>query len=234
MRALATPDLPELAGGVRDADRECEEVLLKQPCEGGAHIWICVRKDALGTQQVRAALARAAVVPVEAVASAGNRDRAGRCLQWFSIPRERVEHPGPLKRAGAQGRMQVTSVTGGTRALAPELVERMRWRVTIRGGAAHQGYARARALIDRLRAVGLPSYLPPPRDGADGSLARWGRLLAHGRPLPARVRLARDQHGRCLRAFQELLYNRWLDARVRDGAAREVPRRRAAAPARGR
>ncbi len=217
MRALATADLPPLAGETREADRTCEEVLRQQPCEGGAHLWICVRKDAIGTQQVLAALARAAVVPVEAVECAGHRDRNGRCLQWFSIPRKLVEHPGPLRRAGSHGRMQVTELTGGTRALAPELVERLRWRLTVRGGAAFQGYARARALLDRLRSVGMPSYLPPPRDHADGSLARWGRLLAHGRPMPARVRLARAKHGRCLRAFQELLYNRWLDARVRDG-----------------
>lgn len=216
MHPLAASHLPGLQGHAPAAAWRCEEVLERQP-GGGAHHWIRVRKEGLSTGQVRGALARAAGVPEDEVACAGNRDRTGTCIQWFSIPQAALEHPGALNRAGAQGRMQVLSVQPGAMALAPELVARLRWQVRLVGAAVDQGYPRARAILDHLRLVGVPNVLPEPRADPDGILARAGRLLALGRPLPPALQRAQREPGRCLRAFQEQLFTRYLVARLADG-----------------
>jgi tRNA pseudouridine13 synthase len=216
MLPRATDDLPRLIGRCATKDRSCEEVLLKEPARTGDHHWLKVAKTNLGTQQVRAAIARSVGIDVELVECAGNRDRAGRCVQWFSVPAEAVDHPGPLRRAGVQGKMQVLELTASHKPVTPALVERLRWKLTLRGAAAGEGYLNARRLLDRLRHSGSPNYVALERFGEGGSFARWGRMLLEGRRLPPQVAASGIDGPRCLRAAQEWLFNRYLAARVGD------------------
>ncbi len=216
MLPRATDDLPRLHGRCATKDRSCEEVLLKAPARTGDHHWLKVAKTNLGTQQVRAAIARSVGIEVELVACAGNRDRAGRCVQWFSVPAEAVDHPGPLRRAGVQGKMQVLELTASHKPVTPALVERLRWTLTLRGAAGNDGYLTARRLLDRLRLGGSPNYVALERFGEGGSFARWGRLLLAGRRLPPQVAATGIDSARCLRAAQEWLFNRYLAGRVTD------------------
>jgi tRNA pseudouridine13 synthase len=217
MLPLVTHDLPGLAARCTPQDRACEEVLLKSPARTGDFHWLKVAKTNLGTQQVRAAIARSVQIDVEHVTCAGHRDRAGRCVQWFSVPMAVVDNPGPLRRAGVQGKMQVLELTASHKAVGPELVERLRWRLRLRGGARDGGYIKARALMDRLRLGGLPNYIAAERLGEDGSLAKWGRMLLDGKRLPAQVAASGVDASRCLRAVQEWLFNRYLVQRVEAG-----------------
>jgi tRNA pseudouridine13 synthase len=216
MLPRATDDLPRLHARCATRDRTCEEVLLKAPARTGDHHWLKVAKTNLGTQQVRSAIARSVGIDAELVTCAGNRDRAGRCVQWFSVPAEAVDHPGPLRRAGVQGKMQVLELTASHKPVTPALVERLRWKLTLRGAAASDGYLAARRLLDRLRQVGSPNYVALERFGEGGSFARWGRMLLEGRRLPPQVAGAGIDGARCLRAAQEWLFNRYLAARVGD------------------
>jgi tRNA pseudouridine13 synthase len=217
MLPLATADLPGTGGSVPSGGRECEEVLAKQAAATGEHIWLRVAKEGLSTQQARAAVARAGAVAVERIGFAGNRDRVGRCVQWFSVPQALVENPGALKRAGTQGKMRVLEVTASHKPVDEQSVARLRWRLRVRGGAVGEGYQRGRAVLDRLRRGGLPNYVPFERFGKDGGYAKWGRLLAQGKRLPERVLDAGADAGRCLRAWQEQLFDRWLAHRVEEG-----------------
>ena len=209
-------DLPGLTATCGPNDRECEEVLAKKPAGTGRFHWIQVAKSNLGTQQVRAALARSVGADPALVACAGNRDRQGRCVQWFSIPIEAVDHPGPLRRAGVQGKMRVLTINASHKPVGPEAIERLKWTLHLRGGSAGDGYLRARAIVDRLRRDGFPNYLLPRQIGEDGGLARWGRQMVEGRRLPAQV-AAKTDPSRYLRALQEELFNDWLSRRVVDG-----------------
>jgi tRNA pseudouridine13 synthase len=215
MLPLATAALPG-TGGTVDLARSCEEVLAKQPAGTGPQIWVRVAKEDLSTQQARAAVARAAGVAIDFIGHAGNRDRVGTCVQWFSVPGELLENPGALKRAGTQGRMRVLEITASHRPIEEATVARLRWRLRIRDGARDGGYQRARAVLDQLRRGGMPNYVPTQRFGRDGSFAKLGKLLAHGKRLPERVAPEADE-GRCLRAWQESLFDRWLARRVADG-----------------
>lgn len=216
MLPTACSDLPGVAASCGPNDRECEEVLARKPAGTGPFHWVQVAKTNLGTQQVRAALARSVNADPALVACAGNRDRQGRCVQWFSIPAEAVDHPGPLRRAGVQGKMRVLAINAGHKPVGPETIERLKWTLRLRGGAAGDGYLRARAIVDRLRHDGCPNYLLPRQLGEDGGLARWGRMMVEGRRLPAQV-AAKTDPARYLRALQEELFNDWLGRRVADG-----------------
>jgi tRNA(Glu) U13 pseudouridine synthase TruD len=137
-------------------------------------------------------------------------------VQWFSIPSSAVDHPGPLRRAGVQGKMRVLAINAAHKPVGPETVERLKWTLHLRGGSAGDGYLRARAIVDRLRHGGFPNYLLPRQVGEDGGLARWGRQMVEGRRLPAQV-AAKTDPARYLRALQEELFNDWLGRRVADG-----------------
>lgn len=216
MLPIVCADLPGLSATCGPNDRECEEVLAKKPAGTGRFHWVQVAKTNLGTQQVRAALARSVGADPAVVACAGNRDRQGRCIQWFSIPIEVVDHPGPLRRAGVQGKMRVLTINASHKPVGPETIERLKWTLHLRGGSAGDGYLRARAIVDRLRHDGFPNYLLPRQIGEEGGLARWGRQMVDGRRLPPQV-AAKTDPARYLRALQEELFNDWLGRRVADG-----------------
>ena len=215
MRARITENLPGVIAECRRADRFCEEVLAKQPANTGGYFWLKVEKTGLGTTQVRSAIARAVKIDVELVSCAGNRDRHGRCIQWFSVPEAPLDHPGPLRRAGVAGKMRVLELTQSHKPVTTETIERLRWRCVLRGGRAQDGYQRAKAIMDRLRHVGLPNYLPE-NSGDDGTQAHWGNELLRGVRLSKSV-AANVGAGRCLRAIQSALFDHHLGSRVADG-----------------
>jgi tRNA pseudouridine13 synthase len=217
MLPFVTRDLPG-TGGVSDAsDRVCEEVLAKQPAATGDHLWLRVSKSGLGTQQARAAIARAAGVAIDFIDCGGNRDRHGRSVQWFSVPAQLVENPGALRRAGTQGKMSVLELTASHKPVTPDHIARLHWKVRIRGGNRDGGYHRAKAIVDQLRRAGLPNFVPLSHFGREGSFVKWGRMLLQGRRLPAQVSSTGVDEHRCQRAVQESLFDRYLTGRVEDG-----------------
>jgi tRNA pseudouridine13 synthase len=212
MLPLATAHLPGITGTI--IERRGEEILARQPGETGDHWWLLVEKDSLATSQARAAVARAGQVAEELVGEAGARDREGRFVQWFSLPVAAVDNPGALRGAGYRSKMKVLRVTRGHKAIGPAAVAGVRWSLRIKGGNRDGGYRRARAIMDHLRSHGFPNYVGLARFGRSGSLGRYGMLLLKGQNLPAR---AEAGPGTCLRAAQDLLFNRWLAQRIQDG-----------------
>jgi len=213
----ATADLPGCGGEL--VARSCEEVLAKKPDGSGKYFWLRVAKDGLGTRQATAAVARAAGVAVELVSCAGNRDRNGRSVQWFSVLAESVDNPGALKRAGAHGKMAVQEIATSGRAITAAEVPRLRWKLRLAGAARGGGYHKARAILDHLRRNGCPNYHAP--GAATGEHPRWGRLIAEGkrlpRPVQARLAASAITPGRLLGAFQDSLFNRYVGQRLADG-----------------
>jgi tRNA pseudouridine13 synthase len=111
--------------------------------------------------------------------------------------------------------MKVLQVTSCSRPLSAHLVAGLRWKVRIAGGNRNGGYQLGRAILDRLRHVGLPCYFPRSDFGRDGELLRWGRMMLAGRRLPGQA--AGADPGRSLRAAQSWLFNRHLARRIDDG-----------------
>lgn len=214
MPAYVTADLPG-TGGAFVGEPECEEVPRAQPGGAGGHLWVKAVKTGIGTKQCRDAIARAVHVPAEKVVTAGNRDRRGRCVQWFSLPADLVEHPQALRTAGTQGKLRVLDVQLAHKAIDVVGIERLRWKARLAGAAAGDGYRRAREILDRLRRDGCPNWVHATALGPDQQLARWGLMLLEGRRLPGAAG-AGVTPGRCLFAAQGQLFNRWLARRIED------------------
>ncbi|MBA2479359.1 MAG: tRNA pseudouridine(13) synthase TruD [Planctomycetes bacterium] len=217
MLPFVTNDLPGTGGVSHTSDRVCEEVLAKQPAATGDHLWLKVSKSGLGTQQARAAIARAGAVSIDFIECGGNRDRHGRSVQWFSVPANLVENPGALRRAGTQGKMSVLELTASHKPVTPAHISRLHWKVRIRGANRDGGYHRAKAILDHLRRGGLPNFVPLSCFGREASFVKWGRMLLQGRRLPAQVASTGVDEHRCLRSVQESLFDRYLSSRVEDG-----------------
>jgi tRNA pseudouridine13 synthase len=215
MPTFVSHHLPGTGGRLAGAD--CEEVPRSLPGGGKGHVWVRTAKHDLSTQQCRAAIARAVGIDAERVATAGSRDRRGRCVQWFSIPEDLVEHPQSLRNAGYQSKVKVLDVATHVKPIDVVGVERLRWKARLAGAAADDGYRRARAIVDHLRQVGCPNYVHASQLGDDAQFARWGRMLLEGKRLPAAVTATGVTPGRCLYAAQFGLFNRWLARRIEDG-----------------
>ena len=216
MLPRSSAHLPGTGGRLSDAT--AEEVLAKQPADTGDFYWLKVEKNGLGTNQVRQAIARSVNVPVELVSDAGNRDRQGRFIQWFSLPVEPVEHPGPLRRAGVHSKMTVLELTLSHKPFTAACVDKIRWKVRLKHANRDGGYLKAKAILDHLRVAGIPNYVGESRLGPDNKWAKWGRILLRGERLPPAVRYGAEvSPSTCRRATQDWLFNNWLAARVADG-----------------
>ncbi|MEF8833979.1 MAG: tRNA pseudouridine(13) synthase TruD [Halofilum sp. (in: g-proteobacteria)] len=195
------------------ADFRVDEVLGFEPGGGGEHAWLWLRKRGANTEDVAHTLARFAGVRRGAVGFSGMKDRHAETAQWFSIHLPGREDPDWSDLDPAAG--AVESAVRHNRKLRIGSHRANRFVLRLR---AVEG---DRALIDaRLAAVrdgGFPNYFGPQRFGYGGeNLRRARRLLA-----PDAVKRARGIH---LSAARSWLFNRVLDARVRDGSwIRPVP-----------
>jgi len=218
LASFSSAHLPGLGAAlaVRTTDMHCAEVLRRDPAGTGEHLWVLIRRTDLATTQVRKAIARAVVVDPELVSCAGSRDRRGTCEQWFSVPVKAVETPGALKNVGYQNKVRSVRVTADPKPVEAVGVDTLRWRVRLRGVGGGNAYQAAKPILDHLRRVGCPNFVPRDLFGRNGEWARWGRLLARGERLPARV-ASEVQPGRCLWAYQHACFNRWLAQRIDDG-----------------
>jgi tRNA pseudouridine13 synthase len=139
------------------------------------------------------------------------KDKDAVTTQWLSFPVTKDPDPATLDGPGLRilevSRHQNKLRTGHVRANVFSLV--------VRGGDA----ARARATAAALGARGLPNFFGPQRFGTEGKNAEIGRALLLGPDGPEVRRAARDRFLRrlSLSAYQALLFNRWLAARMADG-----------------
>jgi tRNA pseudouridine13 synthase len=205
-----TEDLPGTAGRLKDVpeDFEVEELPAFAPTGTGNHLWLWVEKRARDTQEVARALARAAGVDVREVGYAGLKDRQAVTRQAFTLP---------LPQAGTLGEF----ASPGVRVLETQATERKlragqlsgnAFRIWLRDTRAPQAAA---AVLERLLALGLPNYFGAQRFGRAGDNAARGRALLLGQRLPGRV--DRMQRRLYLSAYQSLLFNRALAARLQAG-----------------
>ncbi|MFL5302586.1 MAG: tRNA pseudouridine(13) synthase TruD [Anaeromyxobacteraceae bacterium] len=198
---------------VSPEDFRVDELPAYAPVGVGPHLWLRVEKRGRTTRDVARALALALGVPERDVGWAGMKDRQAVTTQWLSFPS--ANDPDPASLAG-DGFVVLEASRHGNK-LRPGHARGNRFAIRVRGGDA----GRARACAAALGAAGLPNFFGAQRFGAGGNNAAIGKALlvapAGGLPPEAR-RAARDRFLRrlSLSAYQSLLFNRWLTARLAD------------------
>ena len=205
-----TGGLPGTGGRLKDMpeDFRVEEVPAFAPTGTGEHLWLWVEKRGRETAEVARALARAAGVDMREVGYAGLKDRQAVTRQAFTVPWRAAGLPGDL---GLEG-VQVLRTERTERKLRAGQLWGNAFSVRLREVATPEA---APAVLERLGRFGLPNYFGPQRFGRGGDNAARGRALLLGQRLPGRVdRLQRRLY---LSAYQALLFNRALAARLVSG-----------------
>jgi tRNA pseudouridine13 synthase len=205
-----TEDLPGTGGRLKQApeDFSVEELPAFPPTGKGEHLWVWVEKQGRDTHEVARALASAARVDVGEVGYAGLKDRQAVTRQAFTVP---LPEEARLEALALPG-VQVLSTARTERKLRTGQLRGNAFRIRVREVRAKEA---ATAVLERLLRLGLPNYFGTQRFGRAGDNAARGRALLLGQRLPGKV--SRMQRRLYLSAYQSLLFNRALAARLQEG-----------------
>lgn len=202
-----TAALPGSGGVVRSTpdDFAVEELPLYLPEGTGSHAYAFVEKRELTTRDLVLALIRQGLKESE-VGVAGLKDKHAVTKQWLSVPNRRAEALDALAELPG---VQVLERSRHRNKLGVGHLRGNRFTIRVRGGDA----ARAAAVLEALRAQGVPNYFGPQRFGRFGTNALDGLRLVRGERVSGGHRLKRF----FLSALQSLLFNHLLATRLERG-----------------
>ncbi len=205
---LVTADLGGTGGVLRTEpeDFEVEELPLYPPSGEGEHLFVWLEKRNRTTPEVAAELAEHLGVGADEVGWAGMKDRLAVTRQYLSVPARAEMRLGSFSLDG----VRVLSAVRHRNKLKPGHLAGNRFRIRVRKAA---DVAKARPVLERLLAIGVPNYFGEQRFGSHEKNAELGRRLLCGEHL----RAGRFERRLYLSAFQSLLFNRALAERVSSG-----------------
>jgi tRNA pseudouridine13 synthase len=183
-----------------------EEIPAYSPSGDGEHLFLWVEKSGMDTPQLARLMARELELPEREVSYAGLKDRQALTSQFYCVP-ARVEGKVPtLHLAGAKVHRWVRH----RNKLRTGHLRGNRFQVRIR--EVHNPEA-ATAVLAELRRTGFPNYFGPQRFGATGNNAALGKGILLGKSSG----VSRFERKLYLSAYQSLLFNRLLAARIEQG-----------------
>ncbi|HEY2911563.1 MAG TPA: tRNA pseudouridine(13) synthase TruD, partial [Gemmataceae bacterium] len=213
---LLTTDLPGCGGVIRlrDDDFEVEEVPSYEPCGEGEHLFLWIEKRGMAPEYFARTIAQKLGVAPGAIGTAGLKDRHAVTRQWVSVPLAAEPLVGKLDGPD----VRVLKTGRHTNKLKPGHLRGNRFRILIRHADASRIESVA-AILDRIRAQGMPNLYGPQRFGRDASTLDLGWQCLAGK-APRRLRPFLYKFA--LSAVQSLLFNDTLARRMNDGLYRTV------------
>lgn len=199
-----------LAGIIRRVPEDfiVEEVLGFEPSGQGEHLFLAIEKRGANTVWVAQQLARWAGVPEHAVGYAGLKDRHALTRQAFTVHLPGREAPA-LETLAIEG-VGVLAAGRHARKLPRGALRGNRFRLTLRDVCGEPD-AIARRLAE-IAARGVPNRFGAQRFGRDAGNLDAAREMFAGR------RVSREKRSILLSAARSALFNRILDARIRQDA----------------
>ena len=209
---LATADLPGTGGRIRAAqdDFEVTEEGAYVLSGSGDHVYLWMEKRGNTTKFVVDELVKQLGMKFSEVGVAGLKDRHAVTRQWISVPRK---YEARLKQFALEG-TQILETTAHTNKLGIGHLRGNRFRIRVRESGPDSP-ARAEAILQRLRVLGVPNYFGPQRFGNTGANAvRGAELVRDGRMRgPESIPIKRF----LIAALQSLLFNHTLRLRLERG-----------------
>lgn len=205
---------PLLQGRIKHepADFLVDEVLGFVPSGSGEHDFLRVEKTHSNTAWVARRLAEHAKVAARDAGFAGMKDRRAVTTQWISVRRpdgsgtdwDALEVPG----------VKILEQTRHDRKLKRGAHEANRFRIRIRYADVDKDGVDER--LNRIRAMGVPSYFGPQRFGRNGSNLATANAVFEGR------RVKRDLRSMAISAVRSFIFNEVLSARVAAGSWNQI------------
>jgi tRNA pseudouridine13 synthase len=222
---LLTADLPGGGGRIKQEpeDFEVEEIPAYPPSGEGGFRYLWIEKRDMGAEYFARQVAKRLDLPPGEVGTAGLKDRRAVTRQMVSVPNTVAERVDALNGDG----IRVLSVARHSNKLRPGHLHGNRFKILIRD-VDSLATGKADAILERIKALGLPNFYGPQRFGHGGETQRLGMallrkepppLLADGRRANLRSPFLRKL---ALSAAQAGLFNDYLAARLRDGLYRTV------------
>ncbi|HSQ58466.1 MAG TPA: tRNA pseudouridine(13) synthase TruD [Gemmata sp.] len=211
---LLTHDLPGVGGKIRvqNEDFEVEEVPSYEPSGTGEHLYLWIEKRGIAPEFFSRLIAMRLGTHPGNIGTAGLKDRHAVTRQWVSVPRECEPR---VKNIDGDG-IRVLRTGYHTNKLKPGHLRGNRFRILIRDAERAAGID---AILDRLRARGMPNFYGPQRFGRGGSTLTLGWQCLEGK-APKRIRPFLFRFA--LSAVQSFLFNKYLERRMNDGLFRTV------------
>ena len=178
--AYLTDSVPGTGGRLRanPEDFRVEEVPLAPPSGDGEHLHLWVEKRGVPTIEALRALCGALGVPEAEAGYAGLKDAGAVTRQWFSFQTKIREIPGAVLGLEQNGIRVLEAARSRSRIRRGALAGN-RFEILVRD-VGPDAEKRAREVLDRLAARGLPNAFGDQRFGVHGHTARVGFALVKG------------------------------------------------------
>ena len=172
----------------------------------GEHDYLWVEKTGANTEWVARQLARHADVPARDVGYAGLKDRHAVTRQWFSVPRWNAPEWGRLDVEG----VKLLEEQRHGKKLRRGAHRQNRFSIVMRGDTSDPAILEER--MQCIATSGVPNYFGEQRFGRGGSNIELANTWASGKRLP------RHKRSIAISTARSYLFNRILDARVRESS----------------
>jgi tRNA pseudouridine13 synthase len=213
---LFTPELPGCGGAIRtrNEDFDVEEVPSYEPCGEGEHLYLWIEKRGIAPEFFARTIAQKLGISPGAVGTAGLKDRHAITRQWVSVPKDTEPRIAKLDSED----LRVLKTGRHNNKLKPGHLRGNRFNILIRNPNPETRDS-TNAILDRIRAEGLPNFYGPQRFGRDGSTLDLGWQCLAGK-APRRIRPFLFRFA--LSSVQSYLFNDVLARRLWDGLFRRV------------
>jgi len=200
---------PPIAAQMRrePADFRVDEILGFEPSGSGEHAFVHIEKTGANTEWVARQIARTLGLAPVAVGFSGLKDRHAVTRQAFTV--HLGTKPEPDWNALDIPGVRVLDVTRHARKLKRGAHRGNRFVIVLRDARGER--ERVDAVLDAIRAQGVPNYFGEQRFGHDDGNLAMARQLFAGQRLP------REKHGIALSAARSELFNAVLAQRVAQG-----------------
>ena len=178
--AYLTDSVPGTGGRLRarPEDFRVEEIPLALPGGDGEHLYLWVEKRGVSTIEALRALCRGLGAPEAEAGYAGLKDANAVTRQWFSFKSKARELPIAASRLEKAG-IRVLEAARSRRRIRRGALAGNRFDILVRD-VGPDAEERAREILDRLVARGLPNAFGDQRFGVHGHTARVGFAFARG------------------------------------------------------
>jgi tRNA pseudouridine13 synthase len=208
-----TDNLPGIGGQIRTVpeDFQVEERPLYLPCGAGEHLYVTITKRGLSTPDMVHRLSSSLGIKAQAIGVAGLKDARAVTTQMVSL---QGIHPEQISRLKIDETLLNVQILGRHRnRLRTGHHSGNRFRLVIRNVADHSAET-VPAVLQQLRARGVPNYFGPQRQGKTGDNYQVGAALLQD--VRRRERMNRATRIWYLNSYQSFLFNRILARRIDD------------------